>query len=116
MRGIIAFSFFTMVASKFMLVQIEDKGEKITKGGKSFLINTLYLDISTIQTKIPHYDAFLYQFILENTQTTAKDCTPCYAKNAYCLACAAGMTVDEYCIQHPETTGCQRGEHLYFCI
>ena len=46
MRGIIAFSFFTMVASKFMLVQIEDKGEKITKGGKPFLINILYLDIS----------------------------------------------------------------------
>ena len=34
MRGLIAFSFFTMVASKFMLVQIEDEGEKITNGGK----------------------------------------------------------------------------------
>jgi len=32
MRGIIAFSFLTMVASKYMLVQIDDDGEKTTNG------------------------------------------------------------------------------------
>ena len=55
MRGIIAFSFLTMVASKYMLVQIEDDGEKITNGGKKTnlypWINTLYLYI--IESKDP---------------------------------------------------------------
>ena len=52
MRGIIVFSFLTMVASKYMLVQIEDGGEKITNGGKETnlqpLINTLYLYIFNV--------------------------------------------------------------------
>ena len=30
----------------------------------------------------------------------------CEAMNAECLACAADMTVEAYCLEYPETTGC----------
>ena len=38
----------------------------------------------------------------------------CYALTASCLACAAGQSVKDYCIHHPDVVGCSTGTQLCF--
>ena len=53
-------------------------------------------------------------FISDNNLNTERAC--CYALTAECLSCAAGMEIEEYCKQNPNTRGCGGGEHIYICI
>ena len=40
----------------------------------------------------------------------------CRAGTAKCLSCVAGMEIEEYCKQNPNTRGCGGGEHIHICI
>ena len=36
----------------------------------------------------------------------------CYAMNAKCLACSAGKTIEAYCAENEDTTGCESRGNL----
>jgi len=61
--------------------------------------------ISPITTAIPPIQLSTLIQTTENTQTTVRAC--CKARIASCLSCAAGMEIEEYCKQNPDTVGCK---------
>ena len=51
----------------------------------------------------------LFNSILEIHSTVEPSC--CRAMTADCLACAAGLSVPEYCANNIETVGCEGKSH-----
>merc|ERR1719265_629480 len=61
-------------------------------------------EYSTFPKECPAAEVTQCEGAAEPTQAPAGGC--CKAQKAECLACAVGMTQDDYCINHPNTPGC----------